>query len=581
MSLVTFRNVPWWQVVICLSFLTPLGGEEKPGAGRQGEERVAAGALFGGGQVLEIEIEIPQAQLEALRQDHRSYVPVTLREGGRTFKNVGLRLKGSAGSYRPIDDEKPGFTLKLNQFNAGQRFHGLRKVLLNNAAQDPTYVSEILGNEIFRSSGIPAARGCHARVSVNGRNRGLYILFESVSKDFLAEHFGSPDGNLYEGPGDVVGGLDTDRAGINLDQRDLEMVAHAANEPNALLRLKRLEEVLDLDRFVLFAALEASLWHWDGYVVGVNNYRIYNDPTTGRLVFLPHGSDQLFQDPAGPLVPDVQGLVARAVLSTQRGQSLYVEKLRWIAREILDEGRLLRRIDQLSGPIQGALSARSEGEASDHRIAVEELKQRISNRITNVREQISGAAALFGAPLDFDPDGTARLSGWKPRVERGTPEVEEVLKRQEESGEGSRRLIVRAVGSDPCVASWRTRVLLAPGRYRFEGLAHLEGVAALPEEAEDAERRASGVSLRVSKHQPPSKSLGTRGAVPLRYEFRVTGEGIQDETPAATDEAEAGAEDPDVGAGAPGALQVELVCELEASAGQVGFDLDSLRLVRR
>jgi len=91
---------------------------------------------------------------------------------GPGVPDVALHLKGSAGSFRPVDD-KPGLTLILSRGESGGRFHGLRKFHLNNSVQDPTYLSEAVSGGLFRAAGVPAARAAHAVVELNGRKLGF------------------------------------------------------------------------------------------------------------------------------------------------------------------------------------------------------------------------------------------------------------------------------------------------------------------------------------------------------------------------------------------------------------------------
>ena len=65
-------------------------------------------------------------------------------------------------------------------------------------------------------------------------------------------------------------------------------------------RLRLIEMKLDVERLLSFMGLEVLISHHDGYSMDRNNYRIYHDPTSGRLVFLPHGLDLLFQLTAAP-----------------------------------------------------------------------------------------------------------------------------------------------------------------------------------------------------------------------------------------------------------------------------------------
>ncbi len=545
---------------------------------------------FSSATVLRLSLELPRDALEALRNDHRAYVRATLREADEVYTDVGVRLKGSAGSFRPVDSDKPGFTVKVNQFVPERRFRGLRKFLLNNAAQDPSYLSELLGNELFRGAGVPAPRAGFASVEVNGRDLGLYVFIEAVSRDFLSQHFGNPQGSLYEGPGDVTGEIDADSRGLFLDRADLCMLSNAAQEGNPSERMRRLREVLDMDRFVTFLAMEAILWHWDGYSVGVNNFRIYNDPSTGRMVFLPHGSDQLFQDPQGPLVPEIQGLVARAVLTAPEGQQIYRKRLRTLLAAVFDPGVVRRRVMSLAAVVRPVLARRSEEEANDHQSAVAQLLERITQRLQNAEEQVSAEGGLFGMPLQFDGDGMARVSGWKPRGDRGDPELAheegEVLR----DGPDVRRIlrISSRPDEDECVASWRTKVILPAGKYRFAGLVRTQGVR--PLEGEEGEGAyPSGAGLRISGHHTGRKVLGDSDWRPFEFDFTVGPEGAKGDG----EDGEDREDREDCGGGTnagecetgdaalPSESIVQLVCELRASGGQAWFDAGSLRLIRR
>ena len=52
---------------------------------------------------------------------------------------------------------------------------------------------------LFRAAGLVAPRCNHAHVVVNGQDLGIYTHVEAIKKPFLARHFTSDDGNLYEG----------------------------------------------------------------------------------------------------------------------------------------------------------------------------------------------------------------------------------------------------------------------------------------------------------------------------------------------------------------------------------------------
>jgi spore coat protein CotH len=215
-----------------------------------------------------------------------------LRDGKTVYKEVAIKLKGADGSFRPID-EKPGFTLNFGKYKGATRFHGLKRLHLNNAREDPTFLRQIICGEMARAAGVPASRCTHAVVKLNGRKLGLYVLVEGYTQDFLAQFFTRTDGDLYEGGfcRDIDADLTKD-AGDEKDFRIIEQLIAAGREDDDAKRWAALKAVLDVDRYASFLAMESLMGVGDGYDFFRNNYRIYHDPTTKQLAFILHGMDQ-------------------------------------------------------------------------------------------------------------------------------------------------------------------------------------------------------------------------------------------------------------------------------------------------
>src|SRR5262245_40710993 len=110
-------------------------------------------ALFEDSRITRVKIEISPEDIAELKSEklnaskQRRKVKATVREGDRVYRDVALHLKGSFGSFRGIDD-KAAFTLDFDDTREDQRFHGLKKIHLNNSVQDPGYVSERLSREL-------------------------------------------------------------------------------------------------------------------------------------------------------------------------------------------------------------------------------------------------------------------------------------------------------------------------------------------------------------------------------------------------------------------------------------------------
>jgi spore coat protein CotH len=376
--------------------LVPLGAEAqkvgdapKKSAGKKPTE--ASAELFKGGKVLKIDIHIDPKEMDALRREPRKYARATLKEGDNVYKNVGLHVKGAAGSFRGIDD-KAGLTLNMDKFSDDNSlFHGMDKFHLANSLQDPSYLSELLCGELFRAVGVPASRVTHAIVFINGQRRGLYYLKEGYDKYFLKSHFKGSSGNLYDGgflrdvdqPLQFLGGNEDVK-----NQADLKALVAAAREGDAKKRFEKLEKVLDADQFAAYMAMEVLTWDWDGYPMNRNNYRIYHDPKRDKVVFFPSGMDQMFGDPGGTIFPNFQGMVARAFVETPEGRTRYLNKMDEILKGKFNPQALNKRLDELQAQVQPALAMVDPGAARDFPNQVNRLRNSIKQRAQSVEAQL-------------------------------------------------------------------------------------------------------------------------------------------------------------------------------------------------
>jgi hypothetical protein len=282
--------------------------------------------LFDPGAVVEIDLEISQASIDALEAEPDEYQPAnfTLRKaGGGTFgpTTVGLRLKGGLGSFRPLT-EKAGFKIKFNEFVKGQKFLGLKKLTLNNMVQDPSMLHETLVYDLFRDLKVPASRTGYAFVRVNGDPYGVYLNLETLDDVSLPQWFSSTQ-HLYEAdaPGvDVrtgeAGTFEVDE-GEEADRTDLEALIAAANDEVGDWS-EGMAATADLNEMTRMWAVERYAAHWDGYA-GVfepplpsgpfrpNNYYLHS-LDSGLFQMMPWGTDQTwekeveFDEPAGGLL---------------------------------------------------------------------------------------------------------------------------------------------------------------------------------------------------------------------------------------------------------------------------------------
>ncbi|MFO1500570.1 MAG: CotH kinase family protein [Verrucomicrobiota bacterium] len=500
-------------------------------------DQTLAKQLFDEDVIPKIQLDISAEGLERLRQRPRKYVVATVREGAKTYTNVCVRLKGGPGSFRSLDD-KPAWTLNFGRQAPGQRFHGLKKFHLNNSVQDHTYLCEKISRELFDAAGVPAPRAGHAWVQMNGRNLGFYVLIEGIDKHFFKRYFTDTGGNLYDGHSgnDVTGRMGTNSGDVRTNHVALLALARAAREPDLELRLARLEETLDVDRFLSFLATEVMLCHWDGYAMNRNNFRVFHDRDKNRMVFLPQGVDQVFQRQNTPVFPPMVGFVAKSVLEVPELRTRYRARMAELLTNVWNVKVLTNRLYEVGQKVQASIAEGRSPSEDSYQERVHALSRRVQRRVRELERALTSPAA---APR-FDSDGIVQLSDWQPKIDIGSPSL-----RKEQPDQKSTWLYIGA--GEKGAGSWRTRVVLDRGRYRFHGRMRLQDVVL------DSADLKSGAGLRISRGKFARQLKDSLPWTTVSFDFTVN----QDRA------------------------EVELVCELRAAQGEVWFDEGSLRLIQQ
>jgi hypothetical protein len=510
----------------------------------------AAADWLGLEKVPHLKVEVAPADLGILRayrwqwggnESERTNVMVTVREGTTVYTNVALHLKGAAGSFRPVDD-RPAMTLHFGKGGSSQRFHGLEKLHLNNSVQDPSYACEVVAREMFNEAGLPTPRATHATVELNGRKLGLYVLVEGCDRRFLTRSFGNGRGVLYDAgfARDINRPLLVSLGTPSAGQSDLAALAEACADADTTNRLARIGGLLDVDRFLTLAALEILLTHGDGYCIGNNNYRVYHNPATDRLVFLPHGLDQLFgifhSTPEQTITPLLKSIVARGVTQSMGGRARYMERVGTLYTNLFLGKRIETRVDALRERLLAAVGGDPD-QASELEQAIAGLRQRIARRVASVGDQLLHPPK----PVAFDRDGVLKVSGWRYKPDSSGRSLG--LREQQD---GHPVIGVRGGGVVSTTwGSWRRSLLLAGGEYHVVGRMRVERVAG------DATSPAPQAAVRLSGDRSGYPRTTEPGWQEVDYRFSLA-----DTT------------------------EVELICELRGRMGAAWFDEASLRLVR-
>lgn len=528
-------------------------------------------AYFATGPLPRLHIELDPVEMRGLDNNPKTFIRAQIRESApgeadHTYHNVGLHLKGSFGSIRPVAD-KPALTLNFDKFVPGQNFHGLDKLHLNNSVQDASYMCENIGGWVFRESGVPAPRVSAAHVWLNGRDLGIFVLKEGFDSPFYKRYFKDRSGNLYDGNfTDVDRDMDVHLGEHKLPpinpldfkamrQRQVHLnelhakassrlreLADACREVDPDKRHQMLDQVLDVDRFLTFLACETMVAHWDGYAANRNNYRIYHDPKTDRLVFLPHGMDQLFQRPEHSLYGN-NSLVALAVTINNPGdRKRYIDRIAEIRRSAFKTETVTAQLARIAERIKPLFEEIGPQAVAEHAARTEKLRKRIVARCEAIDRQLVNEPK----PLQFNAAGIATLTNWWPMHQDdggdATPDKFDE--------DGKPRLRVTCKPPNGGTASWRSNELMTRGTYTFSARMKTSGV--VPRRMIANALGGGGACLRISGSRQSTRYTGDSDWQTVTYTFSVT-QPIK---------------------------EVVFICELSAGSGEVIVDPASVKVQR-
>jgi len=402
----------------------PPAVEEPPKPVEKAKPRVAPGAeLFGIHPPIELSLTLGENAVASLGRKPRKKVRGELEYGGKTYRKVGVRLKG----HRTMQDldEKPAFILDFDKYKPGRRFLGLKRLVMNNLADDPTMVREVLGYSVLGRAGVPLPRTGYATVTLNGDLLGLYLLVEPVDSLFLARHYPDGTGNLYEGeygcdlyPPDVDG-FDHD-SGPEGDREALRALANAATKGLGAL-VDGDKPLVDKKLVITFLAASAVLADFDGYDHG-HNYFLYHEPSRGRFSLMAWGVDRMLYRDYN--IFESNGVLARLCFADLPCRLEYVQEVQRVT-DLFEKAGLQERMDVLLRIIEPAEKADTRRSHSAEKTAEKraELVAFIKDRPGQLREQT--ACWKDGKEVDADGDGHActDCAPDNPAVHPGAEEV--------------------------------------------------------------------------------------------------------------------------------------------------------------
>ncbi|NBV79891.1 MAG: hypothetical protein EBR62_08535, partial [Verrucomicrobia bacterium] len=253
----------------------------------------------------------------------------------------------------------------------------------------------------------------------------------------------------------------------------------ALGEQNPAKRLERMDKILDIDAYFRYLAMEQVLCHWDGYSFNQNNYRVYEDPGSGKFYFILHGMDQVYGDNRWYIFRQPAKAVPNALLFDKTMRERARTQFFGVYEKVLRPIDWPRRALEVAADLKIKLKPIDPEESKRFEQRGKDGAKQVRARMDFVKAQFEDAYRLRS------PSGGKATLGnylWFPSADKGQ------AKETALAGKECFYLQANADGR----AEFRLALCLGPGRYRLEAKIQHKGIKAGNGEG------AKGARLRLS-----------------------------------------------------------------------------------
>jgi spore coat protein CotH len=247
--------------------------------------------------------------LLASAHDTTNYVYGSLlfMDNGATNVGIGARYRGNTSFT--MSGTKKSVAIAIDYGNTNADLMGYTSINLNNAFGDESIMREAVYFTIMRNYTVCPA-GCMARLIVNGADRGVYSQAQQQNGDLIRDYFPSNDGYRFR-----AANMDGSAAFVYLGNTNVSTYTphyelksdydsnawprfiHAISVFNSLpLATIRdtAEDVIAVDRWLWFLALENLFVDDDSYFNKGSDYMLYYEPESGRVHPVEHDGNEAF-----------------------------------------------------------------------------------------------------------------------------------------------------------------------------------------------------------------------------------------------------------------------------------------------
>jgi len=303
------------------------------------------------------------------------YCSLVTLDNGATNVGSGARYKGNTSYSFP--GVKKSINLEVDWADPAAKLMGYTTINLNNAAGDETIMREPLYFTVM-SKYTTCPKGAMARVHINGSLWGVYSLVQQENGQLISQRFPGNNGDRWRTPNAPIGGgfsgsnsalalingstststytphydlRTTNSLASNAWQRLINVIYVLNTTPTNQLR-ERAEEVLAVDDWLWFLAIENIFADDDSYWNKGADYSFYWAPEDGRIYPIEHDGNEAVTVPADVTLSPVQGATGNnrpllfRLLPINELRQRYLAHMRTVLRKEFNPAALTARINR-------------------------------------------------------------------------------------------------------------------------------------------------------------------------------------------------------------------------------------------
>lgn len=291
MKKIVWVSAPIVALALCLGFSSFVMNGKPSSVGKKEYPK----ALFSLGKMASVELEMPEGTWQDIttKASDKKYYECALTINGERFDHVAIRTKGASSldDVKMMKSERFSFTVKLNKYVKGQKYHGMTKLLLNNNIWDATQMKDAIVYDMCRFIGLPAPLTNYARITLNGKFFGYYLLVEPVDKHFCMRNYPDEVSSLYKPyhnlayTGEEMKNYAeiSNYAKVNGDVASMQRVVAALRSVD---EGKDIDAHVDVESVMKYMALQTMAVNFD-CMTGHNTQNYYLHEAGGKISLIP------------------------------------------------------------------------------------------------------------------------------------------------------------------------------------------------------------------------------------------------------------------------------------------------------